>query len=290
MRSACRSNKTIAFTPEGRAVRLKIAHLTRYDFAEPAQYGLQQIRLTPKTRRGQSIEDWSVTFEGARQQVQFVDEFNNQTLLIGLEEGAEFLSIRAEGTVLTDDQSGIVGQHGGWTPLWIYRRKTPLTAPGEAIRQISQRVGSAFNDEVSRLHALMMTVAELVRYETGTTGVATTAEEAAAAGSGVCQDHTHIFISCARLLGFPARYVSGYLMMDDRVQQDASHAWAEAYAEGLGWVGFDVSNAISPDTRYVAVATGLDYTDAAPVSGLSFGNAQQGLEVSVQVQQQQQQQ
>ena len=73
MRSACRSNKTIAFTPEGRAVRLKIAHLTRYDFAEPAQYGLQQIRLTPKTRRGQSIEDWSVTFEGASQQVQFVD-------------------------------------------------------------------------------------------------------------------------------------------------------------------------------------------------------------------------
>ena len=78
--------------------------------------------------------------------------------------------------------------------------------------------------------------------------------------------------------------------MDDRVQQTASHAWAEAYADGLGWVGFDVSNVISPDERYVAVATGLDYTDAAPVSGLSFGSGHQGLEVSVQVQQQQQQQ
>ena len=75
-------------------------------------------------------------------------------------------------------------------------------------------------------------------------------------------------------------------MLTDRVQQDASHAWAEVYVEGLGWVGFDVSNAISPDERYVAVATGLDYLDAAPVSGLMFGQASEGLDVSVQVQQQ----
>ena len=75
-------------------------------------------------------------------------------------------------------------------------------------------------------------------------------------------------------------------MMTDRVQQDASHAWAEAYVDGLGWVGFDVSNAISPDEKYVAVATGLDYLDAAPVSGMTFGHAQEGLDVSVQVQQQ----
>lgn len=271
-------------------MRLKIAHLTHYQFAEPAIYGLQQIRLVPKTRRGQSVEDWNVTFEGGFEQVHFIDQFNNHTLLIGLEEGTRELAIRAEGTVLTQDQNGIVGQHGGWTPLWLYRRKTDLTRPGSAIQAICDRVGTGFEDDVARLHALMGVIADTVIYEAGATGVATTAEEAAASGRGVCQDHTQIFVTCARYLGFPARYVSGYLMMDDRVQQNASHAWAEAYAEGLGWVGFDVSNAISPDARYVAVATGLDYHDAAPVSGLSFGSAQQGLEVSVQVQQQQQQQ
>lgn len=269
-------------------MRLKIAHLTRYEFAEPAIYGLQQIRLVPKTRRGQDVEDWSVSVEGGREQVHFVDQFNNQTLLIGLEEGANELVIRAEGTVITQDESGVVGEHGGWTPLWLYRRRTPLTTPGEAIRAINARLDGTYENDVARLHALMMKISEMVRYEAGTTGVATSAEKAAATGSGVCQDHTQIFITCARLLGYPARYVSGYLMMNDRVQQDASHAWAEAYVEGLGWVGFDVSNAISPDARYVAVATGLDYIDAAPISGLSFGSAQQGLEVSVQVQQQQQ--
>jgi hypothetical protein len=86
----------------------------------------------------------------------------------------------------------------------------------------------------------------------------------------------HIFVAAARSMGYPARYVSGYLMMNDRVHQDASHAWAEAHVDGVGWVGFDVSNGISPDARYVRVATGLDYREAAPVSGLRFGRGWRG--------------
>ena len=86
-------------------------------------------------------------------------------------------------------------------------------------------------------------------------------------------------------MGIPARYVSGYLMMNDRVEQDASHAWAEVHLEDIGWIGFDVSNGISPDERYVRVATGLDYREAAPVSGMRFGDAGESLIVSLQVQQ-----
>ena len=95
-----------------------------------------------------------------------------------------------------------------------------------------------------------------------------------------------MFIACARLMGVPARYVSGYLMMDDRVVQDATHAWAEAWLPELGWVGFDISNAISPDTRYVRLATGLDYFEAAPVSGMRFGASGERMSVTVEVQQQ----
>jgi transglutaminase-like putative cysteine protease len=84
----------------------------------------------------------------------------------------------------------------------------------------------------------------------------------------------------------PARYVSGYLMMNDRVEQDATHAWAEAWVHGLGWVGFDVSNGISPDPRYVRVATGRDYREAAPVTGISFGSVTGDLTVSLAVEQQ----
>ena len=75
-------------------------------------------------------------------------------------------------------------------------------------------------------------------------------------------------------------------MMDDRIDQEAGHAWAEAHVEGLGWVGFDVSNAISPDARYVRVATGRDYREAAPVTGVSYGSGDSTLEVRLAVEQQ----
>jgi transglutaminase-like putative cysteine protease len=102
----------------------------------------------------------------------------------------------------------------------------------------------------------------------------------------VCQDHAHIFITCARQIGVPARYVSGYLMMNDTELQDATHAWAEVHLDGLGWVGFDVSNGISPDDRYVRVATGLDYSQSAPVIGNRIGTAGEQLTVQLQVAQQ----
>jgi transglutaminase-like putative cysteine protease len=86
-------------------------------------------------------------------------------------------------------------------------------------------------------------------------------------------------------MNMPSRYISGYLMMDDRTHQDATHAWAEAYVKDLGWVGFDISNGISPDRRYVRVASGLDYADAAPVSGTRFGTASESMAVQLQVQQ-----
>ena len=69
--------------------------------------------------------------------------------------------------------------------------------------------------------------------------------------------------------------------MDDRTEQEAGHAWAEAHVDGLGWVGFDVSNAICPDQRYVRVAVGADYRDAAPVTSLSQGGGSGQLRVEL---------
>ena len=136
------------------------------------------------------------------------------------------------------------------------------------------------------MHGLSHNIGALVSYQTGQTTAISTAEQAIGSGAGVCQDHAHIFISIARQAGLPARYVSGYLMMNDRIDQDATHAWAEVYLENLGWTGFDVSNQISPDARYVRVATGLDYSSAAPISGLTQGGSGESIKVDIHVQQQ----
>jgi transglutaminase-like putative cysteine protease len=89
----------------------------------------------------------------------------------------------------------------------------------------------------------------------------------------------------ARATGIPARYVSGYLMMPDIEIQAASHAWAEAHISGLGWIGFDAANNKCPDEHYVRVAVGLDYRDAAPVSGIRLGDGNEQLAVNLKVEQ-----
>jgi len=135
------------------------------------------------------------------------------------------------------------------------------------------------------LHLLSAAILTAVPYGQAATNVTTTAEEALTLGGGVCQDHAQIFIAAVRHAGIPARYISGYLMMNDRIDQDASHAWAEAHIDGLGWVAFDISNGMCPDERYVRLAMGRDSKDAAPVSGMRLGVGQETMSVSLQVQQ-----
>jgi len=199
--------------------------------------------------------------------------------------GATQLIVTATGQVDMTDQNGIVGPHTGFAPLWLYLRSTPLTAQGRGVKALAKPLLEPSSTPLQKLHDLSKTISAAVSYETGQTNSMTTAEAAIKIGSGVCQDHSHIFIAAARFAGFPARYVSGYLMMNDRVAQDATHAWAEVHIPDLGWTGFDVSNQISPDARYVRVATGLDYSDASPISGLTFGGQNESISVDVQVQQ-----
>lgn len=266
-------------------MRLTIRHTTTYRFAEPVHYGLQKLRLIPKSRAGQTVLNWSMTIEGGKAETEFTDEYLNRVSLISFDPQATEIIVHCEGEVDSADRGGVVGKHGGFAPLWLFLRSTPLTRAGANLRRLTRGLREDEAEDIPRLHALSARVLEAVDYKIGRTGPETTAEDALEGGAGVCQDHAHVFIAAARLLGYPARYVSGYLMMDDRVHQDASHAWAEAHVAGLGWVGFDISNAISPDARYVRVATGLDYAEAAPISGVRFGASGESLAVDIQVQQ-----
>lgn len=266
-------------------MRLRVSHQTTYRYDKPVPYGLQQVRLFPKSRSDQTVHNWNIAVTGGKRECEFEDQHNNHVLLIATEEGESEIAIFCEGEVTTIANDGVIGQHGGYAPLWYFRRATDLVTPGPLVRELADGLGDDFDGEIARLHGLSNLIADKVIYQAGETGPQTTAEEALALGKGVCQDHAQIFVTAARLIGYPARYVSGYLMMNDRIQQEATHAWAEAYLDNLGWVGFDVSNGISPDERYIRVATGLDYREAAPISGMRLGGGNESLNVSVEVQQ-----
>ena len=264
---------------------LKIKHVSQYAYSEPVSYALQHVRLRPKTRPNQVVLDWTVAFDHAREELTFEDPFHNTTTLVRAEPDTASITIECEGIVDTQSAAGIVGEHQGLMPLWLYQRQTSLTEPGPKLRAVARTVRTS-SDQIDQLHGLSALIRDEMPYRVGVTDATTPAEQALSLKYGVCQDHAHVFISAARTLGFPARYVSGYLMMNDRIDQDATHAWAEVFVSDLGWVGFDVSNGICPDERYVAVATALDYDGAAPISGLVFGASAESLAVSVEVQQQ----
>tara|TARA_R110002073_G_scaffold38749_11_gene111013 strand:- start:3966 stop:4772 length:807 start_codon:yes stop_codon:yes gene_type:complete len=265
--------------------QLKISHATEYSYGNPVPYGLQQLRLRPADSDLQSVHDWVLDIEGGKIEAQFTDQHGNAVDLVSIDPGATQIRIACQGRVDTHDRAGVSGPHESKVPLWYFTRQTDLTRPGPQLARLLENFAPQSDQPVEQLHALSRHIADHVSYDTAATHATTTAEEAVRDGRGVCQDHAHIFLGLARRLGFPARYVSGYLMMDERQQQEASHAWAEAHIDGLGWVGFDVSNAISPDGRYVTLATGLDYTEAAPISGFIFGGGKESLIVTLQVQQ-----
>lgn len=271
-------------------MRLSIRHRTRYRFAEPVVHALQRLRLTPKATQKQEVLSWDVEYENSRPELSYEDQHCNAVTVVSVEQDAREVVVSCRGLVDTRDNAGVMGHHSGHLPLWSFLAQTRLTRPGPKVRALLRDLDCPPGGKLEFLHALSDRIREEVEYRAGSTEVTTAAEEAADAGCGVCQDHAHIFIGAARALDIPARYVSGYLMMNDRVEQDATHAWAEAHVDGLGWVGFDISNGISPDARYVRVATGRDYRDAAPVTGISFGVASEDLHVDVAVEQQQMEQ
>lgn len=256
-------------------MELRVDHVTTYAYGAPLAGGLLRLRLEPRGGPAQEIGPWSLELEGARAEARFTDGHGNRTTLARIEPGAARLVVWAGGRATTRSVDGVTGPGDGSAPLWLYRRATQLTRAEGEVAGLAPMAAEGLGG----LHALSAAILSAMPWTTGATGAATTAAAALAGGAGVCQDHVHVFLAACRAAGVPARYVSGYLRMDDRDRQEAGHAWAEAWVDGLGWTGFDVSNGHAPDARYLALARGLDAREAAPVDGLVLGGGVEALDV-----------
>ena len=224
-------------------MRLKISHRTEYRYDVPVQYALQRLRLVPRGGTTQTVLNWALKSKAPARR--FATSISSTTTRgWSASPASPTIGVVAWGEVETLDTAGVFGEHQGLCAALAL----PARDAADAARRRYPRAGGLdrAGPDLDRLHRLMGTIATKVAYRVGATHAGTTAEEALRQGSGVCQDHAHIFVAAARVLGFPARYVSGYLMMNETIDQAATHAWAEAYVEALGWVAFDASNGISP--------------------------------------------
>ena len=123
-------------------------------------------------------------------------------------------------------------------------------------------------------------------YNKGVTTVETKLDEIWKLKAGVCQDFAHILTHMLRLVGIPARYVSGYICTHRSTTmrgEGATHAWAEAYIPDYGWLGIDPTNNCIANETHIRLAVGRNFSDCSPVKGVYKGASDHTLEVSVSV-------
>lgn len=265
-------------------MRLTIEHRTEYSFSQPQRRLVQMLRMTPRSFDGQSVIDWHVEVDCDARLRRQRDGYGNEVTMLYVDGPIERIAITVGGQVLTEDKAGLVEGAPEPLPPLLFRRSTPQSQADAAIAGFAHDVGEAYADPISRLHGLNTELNRRITFDTGDGNPHREAAETFADGHGVCQDHAHVFCAAARVLGFPARYVSGHLWRSDGQNvQPAAHAWAEAHVDGFGWIGFDPANGVCPTDAYVRVAAGLDYRDAAPTAGARVGGGLESLHVEVAV-------
>jgi len=270
-------------------MRLKITHETGYRYDHPAQALVQSLRLTPSVHEGQRVTDWQIAVSRGQRGAAFRDGAGDWIEAWTVRGPVDEITVSISGLVETRDTAGVLRGHRETINPLVYLRPTALTDADAALCALAQDV--AGEDALDLAHRLSAAVTGAIAYLPGVTEALTSAAEALALGHGVCQDHAHALIACARHRGLPARYVSGYLHSTiDGTPHDAAHAWAEIHVGPLGWVGFDAANACCPDDRYVRLGSGYDADDAAPVRGTTFGSGRESLDVRVQVEEMSQEQ
>ncbi|WP_119388974.1 transglutaminase family protein [Taklimakanibacter lacteus] len=265
-------------------MNLQIRHETRYDYETSVRSSIQRLYLTPANFATQKVISWKIEAPGIDKALAYVDGFGNQAHVITSQGAHDHVSVLAHGVVETKDAAGVVKGLRCPAPDNVFLRQTTATEPSPALTELAQAAAAKCPRPLDMLHEIMGQVRARIDYQIGATHAHTTAAEALADGKGVCQDHAHAVLSVARLLGIPARYVTGYLVTDGEVPATASHAWAEALVPDLGWVGFDAANGKCPTADYVRVATGLDAQGVVPVRGSRRGGETENMTVSVTVQ------
>lgn len=251
-------------------MKLQISHQTNYYYDELAQRSVQYIRMTPMQLPHQVIHRWDVMLPKVATSQK--DGFGNDWLTLSRNEAHNNLQMQASGIVeINTDTERLEDMDN--VPYLLFTVQTPLTKCSEAMREFAAPyLKDSSQDSLKAMAADLITKMPFIK---DMTHVGTTAAEAFETGAGVCQDHTHVFLSCLRDQKIPARYVSGYLY-DDTENHMASHAWAEVWLEGY-WYVFDISNQLFQPSSHVYVAIGRDYLDAAPVRGVRMGGGYENL-------------
>lgn len=273
--------------------RIATRHVSSYRYATPVSASYNEARMTPVSSDRQMLLESHVAVRPSATLLRYVDYWSTTVHAFDVHEPHDHLLVTGSSVVETAP-AGPVETGAGWDDLRrpeVQDRFAELLLPSayavadDALAERARHAAGLASPEAATL-AVSELVRSSLRYEPGTTHVATSAPEAWSQGSGVCQDFAHVALALLRAAGVPARYVSGYLHPDPAASigepvSGASHAWVEAWVGD--WVAVDPTNDEPVGARHVTVARGRDYADVAPLRGLYHGGALDRLEVTVEL-------
>lgn len=281
-----------------------IRHITRFTYDAPITSSLMEVRMCPRTEAQQHGYSFELNIAPHAQVFSYQDFMGNTIHHFDIPskheelrlEAHSFVEVREPGplpeAVSTKtwealDELRATGKHLEMTLPSAFAQPTKALLTLQEELQVTRR-----DDPLTVLRDLNAAIYDGFSYSPKSTHVNSPIDDALKSKSGVCQDFAHIFITLARSVGIPCRYVSGYLFhrknghdQHDRSAEDGSHAWAEAYLPTLGWIGFDPTNNILAEERHIRVAIGRDYADVPPTRGVYQGHARSVLHVGVHVSQ-----
>ena len=264
-------------------MKLEIVHSTNYRYSGPIAETVMEVRLRPMDGNGQRCLEFDLDVSSGIKPRTYRDGYGNHVHYFNLVRPHTRLVVTSRSVVETG--LGPDKDAGEELVQDFLRFRSPVKDV-DGVRALAPRF--PISDPRSApaveqaLDDLTLTISREFTYDRAVTDVYSALDEVLELKAGVCQDFAHLFIAAARAMGVPARYVSGYIHSADGTgAASASHAWAEGWVPGRGWVGFDATHPVRVSEHHVRLAVGRDYSDAAPTRGIYVGSATGTMAVTV---------
>ncbi|WP_067144672.1 transglutaminase family protein [Pseudotamlana agarivorans] len=273
-----------------------IKHITEYNYSDPVYDAASQMMLHPIQDEYQNIPSHTLSITNNPKIETRKDFFGNTVATFMIIEPHNQLSIISEIEAVTferalpEDQAPLEQQWDTYKQLQYNPSFMDFLnhKPFDGTSVISNLINDEKLLSTSPFKATM-TLCDYIynnfKYIQGITNVDSNLNDVWALKAGVCQDFSILLIQMVRMLGIPARYVSGYICPNQAGSrgEGATHAWVEVYIPFYGWLGLDPTNNVIANQYHVRLAVGRNFKDCTPVKGVYTGQAEEDLFVKVEI-------
>ncbi len=265
--------------------RMTIRHQTRYTYSEPVRFGLHRLLLRPRDSFADRILDATLELFPRGRTYWTYDALGNCVCWYQPEGEAAELEIisnlvldrfpaRLVALDVQDPRTAAPIHYALADRTVLSPFITPVSdADPDVLIWVRERMGTPNEPVLEFLNRLNRTIhlgfVYGARWEEGVQSPAETLER----GAGTCRDFAWLMIEALRILGYAARFVTGYLHSPNQANlgSGATHAWCEVFLPDLGWIEFDPTNGLMESPDLVRVATTRTPAEASPVNGKIIG-------------------